>query len=186
MNSYQVGIDEVGRGCLAGPLVIGAVILKAPIPGLKDSKLLSKKRRNELNEVIYNEAAAATLGWVWPHEIDLLGLTNATALAINRALDLINIEYQSILIDGSVNYLKTNAKAKTMVKADNLVPEVSAASIIAKVARDNYMQEIAQYFPNYSFDEHVGYGTALHLNAISNFGPCVIHRLSFKPLSKTT
>jgi|SRR5665213_899067 len=179
----QVGIDEVGRGCLAGPLVIGAVILKEPIEGLKDSKLLSKKRRLELSEIIYREALAATLGWVWPHEIDILGLTEATRLAITRAIDLITIEYTSILIDGNTNYLKDNPKAITMIKADNLIPEVSAASIIAKVARDSYMEEIAEYFPEYSFSDHVGYGTASHMAAISSYGPCVLHRLSFKPLS---
>jgi ribonuclease HII len=179
----QVGIDEVGRGCLAGPLVIGAVILSRPIEGLKDSKLLSKNKREELNLIIYNEARAASLGWVWPHEIDSLGLTKATTLAINRALALIKVDYSTVLIDGGFNYLKDNPKAITMIKADNLVPEVSAASIIAKVARDNYMDNISEYFPQYSFTKHVGYGTSLHIDAITKFGPCVLHRLSFKPLT---
>ena len=111
----QVGIDEVGRGCLAGPLVIGAVILRGPIEGLKDSKLLSKKRRNELSKIIYKEAISATLGWVWPHEIDSLGLTSATRLAIIRSIELINIDYNTILIDGNTNYLKDNPKAITMI-----------------------------------------------------------------------
>lgn len=179
-----LGIDEVGRGCLAGPLVVGAVSLKKDIPGLKDSKLLSRKQRDVLAIQIYQEAETATLGWVWPHEIDDIGLTKATTLAIKRALSLIDKTIDSIILDGNFNYLPDYPSVKTLVNADALIPSVSAASIIAKVARDNYMRSIAQYFPLYGFDLHVGYGTKIHLLAITASGPCSLHRLSFSPFNK--
>jgi ribonuclease HII len=180
----QLGIDEVGRGCLAGPLVVGVVGLSNNIEGLKDSKLLSKTKRQQLAKLIYAQAEAATLGWVWPHELDELGLTRAMTLAINRALSQIDTPISSIIIDGNYNYLKDNDLATTLINADALVPAVSAASIIAKVARDNYMAAISDYFPDYDFASHVGYGTKQHLLAIENNGPCVLHRMTFRPLSK--
>jgi ribonuclease HII len=180
-----VGIDEVGRGCLAGPLVIGAVALDTPIIGLKDSKLLSKVRRNQIAEIIYLKAEAAALGWVWPHEIDELGLTRATTLAITRALEQIQGPIEDIIIDGNYNYLPNNELARTLIKADMLIPSVSAASVIAKVARDNYMTSFGAYFPVYDFAAHVGYGTKSHMSAILANGPCALHRLTFAPLSQT-
>ena len=135
---------------------------------------------------IYSEASVATLGWVWPHEIDQIGLTKATSLAIKRALTLIEgaTNSDSIILDGNYNYLPDYPNVKTMINADKLVPSVSAASIIAKVARDNYMRVIAEYFPKYSFNRHVGYGTKAHILAIRSNGPCALHRLSFSPLNK--
>lgn len=180
----QIGIDEVGRGSLAGPLVIGAVSLSKPIIGLKDSKELSKAERERLSQIIYLKSESATLGWVWPHEIDSLGLTAATTLAIRRALNLVNIAIDSIIIDGQINYLKDNPLVSTLIKADSLIPAVSAASIIAKVARDNYMTLIHNYLPDYGFAEHVGYGTKAHLKALTINGPSVVHRLSFRPLTE--
>ncbi len=179
-----IGIDEVGRGSLAGPLVIGAVSLKKDIPGLKDSKLLTREQREKISKQIYLKASVATLGWVWPHEIDQLGLTKATSLAIKRALNLVEGVADSIILDGNYNYLPDYSNVKTVINADKLVPSVSAASIIAKVARDNYMRSIAEYFPNYSFSRHVGYGTKAHILAINLNGPSAIHRLSFSPLNK--
>jgi len=177
-----VGIDEVGRGCWAGPLVAGAVILPAPIAGLKDSKLLSKLQRENLDKIIRQNAVSFGLGWVSPAEIDEVGLTDAVRLAMQRALAEITIEYDEIIIDGNYNFLPDNPTAKTMIKADRLVPAASAASIIAKVARDNFMIELAGQYQNYGFEKHVGYGTAAHLAALKSFGVCDIHRRSFKPI----
>jgi ribonuclease HII len=177
-----VGIDEVGRGCWAGPVVAGAVILGPPIVGLKDSKLLSKKRREGLAEVIRRQALAVGLGWVTPAEVDALGLTAAVGLAMQRAIEQITIAYDAIIIDGNINFLIENPKASAIIKADMSVQAVSAASIVAKVARDNYMAEIAQQYPQYGFERHVGYGTALHLERLRRHGASAMHRQSFKPV----
>ena len=177
-----VGIDEVGRGCLAGPLVAGAVVLDKRMYKLRDSKLLTKHQREVLAVRIQAKALAYATGWVSPQEIDQLGMTKATGLAMQRALDQITCDYDEIIIDGIVNFLKPNPKTRTIVKADQTVPVVSAASIIAKVARDQYMTEIAMQYPHYQFERHVGYATRLHRDMLKLHGHCDIHRLSFKPL----
>ena len=177
-----VGIDEVGRGCWAGPLVAGAVILNDSIEGVKDSKKLSKLQRARLSEVILAKAECFGLGWVWPSEIDVVGLTEAVRLAMQRALAEITGEYDAIIIDGNFNFLKDNSKSLCLVKADDSVPAVSAASIIAKVARDNYMSEIVAKYPEYGFEKHVGYGTSLHLQMLKLYGVSEIHRKSFRPI----
>jgi ribonuclease HII len=177
-----VGIDEVGRGCWAGPLVAGAVILGQPISGLKDSKQLSKKQRAQMAAEIKLQALAIGLGWVSPGEIDEIGLTAAVGLAMRRALKQIALGYDEIIIDGNFNFLPENPKVKTLVRADASVPCVSGASIVAKVARDNYMRDITKQYPNYAFDRHVGYGTALHLERLKLHGVSDLHRRSFKPV----
>lgn len=177
-----VGIDEVGRGCWAGPLVTGAVIFDRPIRGLRDSKKLTKLQREKLAERIHLKALACGLGWVTSAEIDELGLTEATSLAMRRALELIKIDFDEIIIDGIVNFLSDNPKARAVPKADDTIPVVSAASIIAKVARDAYMTEAALQHPHYGFDSHVGYGTALHQEKLRLHGVCELHRRSFKPV----
>jgi ribonuclease HII len=177
-----VGIDEVGRGCWAGPLVAGAVILGKPIGGLKDSKKLSKKQREKLAAEIQIKAIAIGLGWVTPAEVDELGLTLAVGLAMKRALEQVTAAYDEIIIDGNCNFFPENPKARAVIKADDSVPAVSAASIIAKVARDNYMAEIAAKYPDYGFESHVGYGTALHYERLKLHGISDLHRLSFKPI----
>jgi len=186
-----LGIDEVGRGCWAGPLVMGAVILGDDrIDGLTDSKILSAKRRAELAKEINEKALAVGLGWVEADEIDTLGLGSALHLACRRALDVVDtlgVAYHEIIIDGTVNFLSETGKAPYVTllkKADLLIQAVSAASIVAKEARDEFMRAQAAKFPEYAFDEHVGYGTAKHRAAIDNFGPCELHRLSFGPLKK--
>ena len=179
-----VGIDEVGRGCWAGPVVAGAVLLKEPIPGLADSKVLSKKRREELAAIIQREAVAYGIGWVEAARVDRDGITAAVREAMRLALAAIDTEYDEVIIDGHFNFLDGNPKVSTLIKADALVPSVCAASIIAKVARDNYMAEVAEQFPVYGFEKHVGYGTAVHIRALANHGPCVLHRMSFKPLKQ--
>jgi ribonuclease HII len=176
-----VGIDEVGRGCLAGPVVAGAVVLAKPIEGLKDSKLLSRARREYLTPIIRSSALAWGIGWASNIEIDTLGLSEAVRLAMKRALEQIQVNYDEVIIDGKYNFLKDNSLARAVVKADQSVPAVSAASIIAKVERDNYMKECSGKFPNYGFEKNVGYGTAYHLKQLKQKGVCSIHRLSFKP-----
>jgi ribonuclease HII len=185
-----LGIDEVGRGPWAGPLVIGAVVLGGiEIPGLTDSKKLSKKRRDELDLVIREQAAGYGLGWVSATEIDEIGLSEALKLATVRAVEQVTAPYHEIMIDGTINFLKETNKGKyvtTLAKADLLIPSVSAASIIAKVARDNFMAEQEQVYPGYGFMSHVGYGTAAHQAAIAKLGVTPLHRRSFAPIAKLT
>ena len=178
-----VGIDEVGRGCWAGPLVAGAVILNEPIAGLKDSKKLSKKQREKLAAEIQIQAAAIGLGWVQPAEIDRIGLTPAVKLAMERALEQIAMDYDELIIDGNFNFFPDNAKAKAVIKADDSVPAVSAASIVSKVARDKYMAELRGDYSVYDFAKHVGYGTALHLEKLKLYGVSDMHRRSFRPVA---
>jgi ribonuclease HII len=177
-----VGIDEVGRGCWAGPLVAGAVLLDEPIAGLRDSKKLSKAQRIRLDADIRISAVAFGLGWVTPKEVDMFGLTLAVKTAMQRALFQITVPYDQVIIDGNLNFLRENPKASSLIRADDSVPAVSAASIIAKVARDNFMVQAAKAFPGYGFEAHVGYGTAAHLRALQLLGACDIHRMSYKPI----
>jgi len=178
-----VGIDEVGRGSWAGPVVAGAVILSAPISGLKDSKKLSKAQREALAWEINLNALAVGLGWVDAHELDEIGLTAAVGLAMERALAQIIVDFEEIIIDGNLNYFPNDTRAKAVIKADDSVPSVSAASIVAKVARDSYMANVAhQKFPEYAFDKHVGYGTSLHQQMLKLYGVSELHRKSFRPV----
>jgi ribonuclease HII len=177
-----VGVDEVGRGCWAGPVVAGAVLLGAPLPGLRDSKKLSRGQRQQLDVVIRGAASAFGLGWASQTEVDQLGLTAAVGIAMQRAVAQISLPYEAIIIDGNYNFLKDNPKSSCLVKADDTIPAVSAASIIAKVARDAYMAEMAERYPGYAFERHVGYGTALHRQALATLGVSELHRLSFAPI----
>jgi len=186
-----LGIDEVGRGPWAGPLVAGAAVLHRSIDGLADSKKLSKKRREEL-DVVIRENADIGLGWVTAGEIDEIGMTKAVQLAMLRAVKDLHAsggEYNEIIIDGSINYfsnvngLKTE-KVAAVIKADGTVPAVSAASIVAKVARDSYMASLGEKYPAYGFDKHVGYGTAAHAAALKAHGITSEHRKSFAPIKK--
>lgn len=182
-----VGIDEVGRGCWAGPLLAAAVILNEPIEGLSDSKKLTKKHRNELAQQI-KATAAYGIGWVDASEIDEIGLTRATQKAMKMALKNMRIDYAiaesiyEVVIDGDYNYLAGSPNVRTMIKADSLVPAVSAASILAKVARDEYMTKIALEYPLYQFEKHVGYGTKLHHELLKLHGVSSLHRMSYKPI----
>jgi ribonuclease HII len=182
-----LGIDEVGRGPWAGPLVVGAVVLGgAEIDGLTDSKKLTKKRREALDILIRDQAAGFGLGWVAAHELDEIGLSAALVLATKRAVEQVKVPYHEIIIDGTINFLKDTTKGRfvtTLAKADLLVPSVSAASIIAKVARDRYMAEQDAVYEGYKFASHAGYGTAAHRAAIELNGVTPLHRLSFAPLA---
>ena len=183
-----LGIDEVGRGPWAGPLVVGAVVLGgAEIEGLTDSKKLTKKRREVLDKEIREKALGFGLGWVTACEIDQIGLSEALKLATRKAVEQVAVSYHEIIIDGTVNFLTNTTKGgyvTTLKKADLLIPSVSAASIIAKVARDNYMAAQDDVYPGYNFKNHVGYGTAAHIAAIDKLGVTPLHRLSFAPLKK--
>jgi len=183
-----LGIDEVGRGPWAGPLVVGAVVLgDAAIDGLTDSKKLSAKRRDQLDILIREQAAGWGLGWVHAEELDQLGLAESLRVATIRAVEAVHTPYNEIIIDGTINFLKETSKGKyvtTLAKADLLIPSVSAASIIAKVARDAFMAEQVAQYPGYGFEKHVGYGTALHRNAIDTLGITPLHRTSFAPIAK--
>ncbi len=181
-----LGIDEVGRGPWAGPLVVGAVVLgNAQIDGLTDSKKLSKKKRDALDVLIREQASGYGLGWVEAKEIDEIGLGPALRLATIRAVEQVKAPYHEIIIDGTINFLSETSKGAfvtTLAKADLLIQSVSAASIIAKVARDNYMALQDTIYPGYGFTSHVGYGTAAHRYAIDTLGVTPLHRLSFAPL----
>ena len=183
-----LGIDEVGRGPWAGPLVVGAVVLgEDEIPGLNDSKKLTDKKRRALDPIIREKALGYGLGWVHADELDKIGLSAALILATKRAVEQVKTPYHRIVIDGTINFLKDTNKGEyvtTMPKADAVVPSVSAASIIAKVARDTYMAEQDAIYEGYSFSKHVGYGTKAHRDAIDLLGVTPLHRLSFAPLAQ--
>ena len=190
-----LGIDEVGRGPWAGPLVVGAVVLGgAEIEGLDDSKKLTKKRREVLDEAIREQSAAWALGWVSAGELDEVGMSQALRLATRRAVKQIqsqckekNLAFDEIIVDGTVNFLADTALERyvtVMAKADGLIPSVSAASIIAKVARDQFMAEQDVVYPGYGFASNAGYGVAKHRAAIERLGVTPLHRLSFVPLQK--
>ncbi len=181
----MIGIDEVGRGCWAGPLLVVAARLTGDLPaGLTDSKLLSKVRREELFSSLITSFQFGE-GWVQPEEIDKHGLAAAMRIGVCRALLALKAEPdEEIIMDGTVNYCPAEFdNVKTIAKADQLESVVSAASIYAKVTRDQHMERAAKFHPYYGFEKHVGYGTALHMSALKVHGVSAIHRRSFKPIS---
>jgi len=180
----MIGIDEVGRGCWAGPLLVVAArdLHELPI-GLADSKVLSKKKREMFAPLI---AATCDIGegWVSAAEVDTLGLTEAMQLGVLRALLALQAApSEPIIMDGNINYCpRIYENVNAVIDADAVYPIVSAASIYAKVARDNYMTLAALDCPGYGFDKHVGYGTKEHIEALQARGVCKLHRLSYKPI----
>lgn len=177
------GVDEVGRGPLIGAVVTAAVILDPtkPIAGLTDSKKLSEKRRYELSEQIKQQALCWALGRAEPEEIDQLNILHATMLAMRRAVAALSVTPEWVLVDGN-RTTDFAVPATAVVKGDLLVPEISAASILAKVARDDEMQQLHQAHPQFGFADHKGYPTAAHLAAIRRYGVLPEHRRSFKPV----
>lgn len=182
---YIAGVDEVGRGPLVGAVVTAAVILDPnnPIVGLNDSKKLSEKKRMFLAEEIKQKALAWSLGRAEAEEIDKLNILQATMLAMQRAVENLPISPHFVFVDGNrVPYLPMPAQA--VVKGDSLVAEISAASILAKVARDQEMAELDRQYPQYAFAQHKGYPTKLHLEKLAEFGVLPQHRRSFAPVRK--
>ncbi len=181
----MIGVDEVGRGAWAGPLLVVAARQIGRLPdGLTDSKLLSKARRQQLQAELLKSCAMGE-GWVSAEEIDLLKLSQALRLGISRALKALNaLPIEEIILDGSTNYVDDKyVNASCQVKADRLVPIVSAASIHAKVTRDKFMSSLAKSHPKYGFEAHVGYGTKAHTEALIKNGILPgIHRKSFRPV----
>ncbi len=178
------GVDEVGRGPLIGAVVTAAVILdpSKPIAGLNDSKKLSEKKRLLLVEEIKAKALSWSLGRAEVEEIDSLNILHATMLAMERAVAGLQIQPEWVLIDGNRVPEGLKGRASAVVKGDSLVPEISAASILAKVARDAEMTALHQQYPQYNFAGHKGYPTAEHLAAIKQFGILAQHRRSFRPV----
>jgi ribonuclease HII len=181
-----IGIDEVGRGCWAGPLVAAAVEFDddVEIVGLTDSKKLTAKRRAFLIHEIQAKAINIGVGWVFPKEINVLGLTETVRLAMQKAIDQINLNGQQVVIDGNYNYLPHIQNSTAVVKADGSLQAASAASVIAKVLRDEYMAQLALKYPDYGFEKHVGYGTLVHRQALEKYGVLTVHRLQYKPIKK--
>ncbi|KGQ64726.1 ribonuclease HII [Gallibacterium anatis 7990] len=180
------GVDEVGRGPLVGAVVTAAVILdpERPIAGLADSKKLSEKKRLLLAEEIKEKALAWSLGRAEATEIDQLNILQATMLAMCRAVQGLHIQPDFVLIDGNRIPSALKIAAQAVVKGDSLVAEISAASILAKVARDQEMLLLHQKYPQYGFDRHKGYPTKLHLEMLEKYGILAEHRQSFAPVKK--
>ncbi len=180
------GIDEAGRGPWAGPVCAGAVILDPlqPIHGLTDSKKLSEKRRIALETEIQAKAACWALGWASPGEIDRLNIRQATHLAWRRALEGLSVSPTLILIDGNDPAGDWPCPARAIVKGDLTEPVISAASILAKCARDRLMAELCTRHPGYGFAKHKGYGVAAHAEALARLGPSAAHRTSFAPVAR--
>ena len=172
------GIDEVGRGCLAGPVVAASVILKNPIQGIKDSKKLSPKRREQLNFEIM-EKSIFGIGIATNQEIDEMNILQASLLAMRRSLENLDIKPKKVLVDG-MHIFKTSIEIEPIVGGDNLVPSISAASIIAKVYRDKLMTEYSKEFPNFGFQKHKGYPTRHHREMLRKYGSTRIHRRTFR------
>ncbi len=181
--SHSAGVDEAGRGPLAGEVYAAAVILdpRYVIEGLADSKTLSEKKRLMLAEQIKTKALCWSVAVATVEEIDRLNILQATLLAMKRAVEGLTIQPELAWVDGNQSP-KLTCRVQTIVKGDALVPAISAASILAKTSRDEALQNIHLLYPQYAFDQHKGYGTALHLARLKQYGPSPVHRRSFAPV----
>ncbi len=179
----SIGVDEVGRGPLAGPVVAAAVHLTVPIVGLKDSKQLSLKRREALALEIQSQCPVG-IGWASVEEIDALNILQASLLAMLRAFEKLGVTEDNVIIDGNRVPADFPAGTRAVIGGDKLIPAVSAASIVAKVYRDQWIARLDEQFPEYGFSQHKGYPTALHLQKLALHGPCIHHRKSFGPVAK--
>ena len=175
------GVDEAGRGPLAGPVFAAAVILGEPIEGLKDSKLLSASRREVLSELIKKNSRAFAVAQASVEEIDRLNILQATMLAMQRAVAALKVTPDEAWIDGN-RCPRLSCRARAFVQGDRIHPVISAASILAKTARDVEMRRMHERYPKYCFDRHKGYPTPEHLALLARFGPSEIHRRSFAPV----
>ena len=179
------GVDEAGRGPLAGPVVAAAVILDArsPIRGLADSKQLSPRRREQLFDEIRAKALCCSIALASVEEIDRLNILQATMLAMQRAVQGLRLKPNKVLVDGN-RLPSLEMLAEAVISGDALVPAISAASIVAKVTRDHLLDELHALHPGYGFDRHKGYGTAQHMLALQTLGPLDVHRRSFAPVAR--
>jgi ribonuclease HII len=184
-NVRIAGVDEAGRGPLAGPVVAAAVILDPhrPINGLADSKKLSARRRETLAEVIMSQALAVAVAVVEAMEIDRINILQATLLAMRQCVESLDPEPHLVRIDGN-RAPDIDIAVETLIGGDALDPAISAASIIAKTRRDAIMLKLHEHYPVYGFDRHKGYPTAAHLVALEEHGPCPVHRRSFRPVTQ--
>ncbi len=180
------GVDEAGRGPLAGPVSAAAVILdpERPISGLADSKVLSRAMREHLAVLIRRDAMAFAIAYATVEEIDRINILQATMLAMSRAVMALTIAPHRVVVDGN-RCPSVPFPVQAIVKGDALIPAISAASILAKTDRDRLMLKIAEAYPQYDFDRHKGYGTKAHLDALQRFGPCPAHRRSFRPVRES-
>jgi ribonuclease HII len=183
-TQITAGVDEAGRGPLAGPVYAAAVILnpRKPIAGLNDSKLLTAKQREELAELIYNNAKACAVARAEVHEIDSINIFHASLLAMQRALEMLSIKPELALIDGKFCPKNLFCNAQAIIKGDQSIPAISAASILAKVSRDAEMVLLDKQYPGYGFSMHKGYSTKAHFAALKKLGASPIHRQSFEPV----
>lgn len=181
-DGYNVvcGVDEAGRGPLAGPVVAAAVILPESviIDGVNDSKKLSEKKREAIYDKIINTALSYSVAIADEKEIDKINILEATFLAMERAVDGLSIKPDIILVDGN-RLPKWSKESRAIIKGDSLSMSIAAASILAKVTRDRMMKKLSCKYPQYMFEKHKGYGTKLHRELIIKYGPCEIHRISF-------
>lgn len=180
---YAAGVDEAGRGPLAGDVYAAAVMLDSryPIDGLADSKVLSEKKRELLAELIQTRALCWSVGIATVEEIDRLNILQATLLAMKRAVEGLSIQPELAWVDGNQSP-RLNCRVQTIIKGDALIPAISAASILAKTARDHDLKRLHMLYPQYAFDQHKGYGTALHMARLKQYGPSPVHRRSFAPV----
>lgn len=180
---YAAGVDEAGRGPLAGDVYAAAVILDSrhPIEGLADSKVLSEKKRELLSEHIQARALSWSIAIATVEEIDRLNILQATLLAMKRAVEGLSIQPELAWVDGNQSP-RLKCRVQTIIKGDALIPAISAASILAKTARDHDLKRLHILYPQYAFDQHKGYGTALHMARLKQFGPSPVHRRSFAPV----
>lgn len=185
-SMLTLGIDEVGRGCWAGPLVVAGVLLDASAPQYRDSKTIHAKRRRVLAEEIEAQQQYV-LAWVEACVIDEVGIAASMRRAVAQVLtalmpNALDQHDTRIVLDGTVNYAPLDYQVETIARADDSVSAVAAASIVAKVARDQFMIDQARLFPDFAFDKHVGYGTAAHRSALQRYGLTSLHRKSFQPM----
>ncbi len=175
------GIDEAGRGPLAGPVVVGIAIMPedSMIEGVNDSKKVSEKKREKLYDLITQEAIAWNVGIADQNEIDEINILNATKLALTRAIEGLKIKPDLILVDALTNINTLGIPYKSIIKGDAKEYSIAAASILAKVTRDRMMREYDEIYPQYGFSGHKGYGTAKHIAAIKEYGSCILHRKTF-------
>ena len=179
--NYICGIDEAGRGPLAGPVVVAAVIMPkdSMIEGVNDSKKVSEKKREKLYELIIEEAISYSVGIVDQNEIDRINILNATKAGLTEAVRTLKVKPELILVDALTNIDTCGVPYQSIIKGDAKSYSIAAASIIAKVTRDRIMREWDKVYPQYGFEKHKGYGTAAHISAIKENGLCPLHRLSF-------